>query len=36
MAVTTLKHWFDRFTEATGQEVTHILGIQGHKVFRCG
>jgi hypothetical protein len=25
MAVTTLKHWFDRFTEATGQEVTHIL-----------
>jgi len=25
MAVTTLKHWFDRFTEATGQEVTYIL-----------
>lgn len=25
MAVTTLKHWLDRFTEATGQEVTHIL-----------
>ncbi len=25
MALTTIKHWFDRFTEATGQEVTHIL-----------
>ena len=25
MALTTIKYWFDRFTEATGQEVTHVL-----------